>query len=339
MTNHTPASSSSDPRESGYPSEYPAGNPFEPPLSEPFASEASSAEHDAAERYDATQRDDDADRDDVTDAQADTGERDDAADEQADASFTHADTADEGVQFDRWAETLEPAPVDLDALLASVSAYGTAEAVLDDTGEGSRARTSPPQSAPYAPVPYTPGIALPPLHTLRRGSPGSLAPAFALIAIGGWLTFTLATGGAVQPLHVLAAVLAAVVFSVLAHAVGRRLWSPGLVFTAVLVGGLAVLAAAVLVPGGLDGARAYPLVLGAAGLAVLAAGLFGRPRVRGAWWPGLLLLVGAGVGLAYTLGALPAALVAPVVPFWPVFAALVVLLLVLPLLTRRRGRA
>lgn len=166
----------------------------------------------------------------------------------------------------------------------------------------------------------------PPMAPLQRGTASSVVPALLLMGIGGWLTFTLSTGGSVAPGVLAGVVLAGLALALLVRWSAQGRWARGLLFTALtLLFGGALLAALAL----FTGAAGYPLLLSAPGLALVGTALFGRPRERRLLLPGVLLILGSAVGLVVTGGVLPAALVAAFGAWWFVPAAVLVALLFL----------
>ena len=181
-------------------------------------------------------------------------------------------------------------------------------------------------------------VSAPPLLTMRRGHLASVVPALVLIVLGGWLTFAVTAPNAVpvSPLLVVLALGAAVIVTLLAFWLASGRWSRGVFFfalLALLTAGALYYETTLKLTFSISGA----LVLAASGLAFALTGLFARPTDRRLLLPGMLFLAAAGVNLAVTIGYLPATLLTGAAPYWPVLVALVVVLWLLPALTKRRG--
>jgi hypothetical protein len=197
-----------------------------------------------------------------------------------------------------------------------------------------------PQSRP---VPrYTPQANLPPLSSLKRGNLGSVVPGLLLIGAGAWLTITTTSGGTVDPLLLAGLAIGGVVISLLAYWIGTARWSRGVAFFAAFI----ALAAGVIVfttqplnlAIGFNLVTGYPLLIAAAGLALLVSALAARPTSRGAFAPGVVLLTAGIIGAAVTLGLIPGEVLRFTAPLWFVPIVLLVVLWLLPLVFRLRRR-
>lgn len=236
----------------------------------------------------------------------------------------------------------EPAPVvtelppaddwmvgDIDAALAAVASLSE---IMPEREAEAEIRADARRSAPA----FVPGMAMPPLATLKRGQFGSLVPALLLIAFGAWLTLTTTAGTSPDPVLVLVIVAGGIIVTLLAQWLGTGRWSRGLFFFALLVLLVAGVIAFALQPTGLDVLRTYPLLLVSLGLAMGLAGLLARPFNARLTIPGGLFVVAGVVGMAVTMNAVPANLLSAAALLAPVVLGIVVLLWLLPLIFRRR---
>ncbi|MCB9457461.1 MAG: hypothetical protein H6671_15865 [Anaerolineaceae bacterium] len=237
----------------------------------------------------------------------------------------------------------ESHPVDIAAALAAVSSLGdyvaeqeAAEQARIAEVEAEERAAEEAQARLDYPERFFP---FPPQVTLQRGQMASVVPALLLIAIGGWLTFTLTTTqsppdtGLLLALGVGGAALTLAAYWLTASGG----WARGILFfalSALLVGGVGVFLLQPASPGLLNG---WPLLAAAWGLAFVLSGLLGRPTERGLVFPGLLLIVGGAVGYTVTAGLLNGGLVGAVGAFWPLILGIAAVLLLLPLVARRRG--
>jgi hypothetical protein len=227
----------------------------------------------------------------------------------------------------------------LNALLAANAAPPAEEEAAEDEAEEADPRASYRAAIPaqYEQVAYVPRLAMPRGETLKRGSPGSLAAALSLIAIGGWLTLTLSSGGDVPAIQLWAAAGAGVVLTLLAHWLGTGRWGRGVLFTALLILALAGLGAAFFVLNLIDFPRAWPLVLTGIGVASLLTAVLGRPFGRSLFTSSLMLIIAGLAGTVVSSGVLDAGFVAAASAYWPVALGAVLVLWLLPRLARRRG--
>ncbi|MCB9450845.1 MAG: hypothetical protein H6672_05365 [Anaerolineaceae bacterium] len=180
---------------------------------------------------------------------------------------------------------------------------------------------------------------VPPQVTIQRGQMASVIPALVLIALGGWLTFTLTTSQSAPDSGLLLALgvggAALVLLAYWLTASGG--WARGMLFfglSVLLVGGVGFFLLQSASPGLMTG---WPLLVAAWGLAYLLTSLLGRPAERSLLLPGLLLVVGSAIGYLVMAGILSGGLVSAIGTLWPVILGIVAVLLLLPLVARRRG--
>ncbi len=191
---------------------------------------------------------------------------------------------------------------------------------------------------------FAPGISLPPMRTLKRGSMASIIPAFTLIGVGAWLLFVTTTGGTVDPLLLLGIGVAALALSLFAYWISTGRWSRGALFAAALIiltAGLFVIALPppnLSINTGITPVSAYPLLIAAVGVALLIGGALSRPSTRAAVAPGIVLLTAGIVGFLVTSGAISQTLLDTAAPLWFVPIVILVIVWLLPLIARMRGR-
>ena len=238
------------------------------------------------------------------------------------------------------AETMPPAMGDdwmigdIDAALAAVASFNEMmpEGEAEAEAQADAARTAPA---------FVPEMQLPPLTTLKRGQLGSVVPALLLIGIGAWLMLLTTTGTQLDPLLLALVIGGGIVLSLLAQWIGTGRWSRGVLFFALaallLTGAVAGINAFAQQSGGIDLVQGYPLLIAALGLAFVLDGILARPASARVITPGLLLIVAGGVGLAVTLNLLPTSLLDFAAPLLPVVLVIVAVLLLLPLIFRRRN--
>ncbi len=238
------------------------------------------------------------------------------------------------------AETMPPAMGDdwligdIDAALAAVASFNEMmpEGEAEAEAQADAARTAPA---------FVPEMQLPPLTTLKRGQLGSVVPALLLIGIGAWLMLLTTTGAQPDPLLVALVIGGGIVLSLLAQWIGTGRWSRGVLFFALaallLTGAVAGFNAFAQQSGGVNLVQGYPLLIAALGLAFVLDGVLARPASARVIAPGMLLIVAGGVGLAVTLNLLPTSLLDFAAPLLPVVLVIVTVLLLLPLIFRRRN--
>lgn len=218
--------------------------------------------------------------------------------------------------------------------------------VPDQDLEGGRSRRGRREPAVRASDAATllPSVAVPPMSRLKRGSPGSLIPALALIGVGAWLTFTTTTGGTIDPALLVGIAVGVTVLSLFAYWISSGRWSRGALFAAALIVLLSgIVFVSVPIPGlnlnfNLTLAQSYPLALSAVGLAMLIGGLLARPRTRAAFAPAMVLLAAGIFGALVTLGVLPSSLLELAARLWFVPVVALVIVWLLPLVFRLRDR-
>ncbi|MBE2272009.1 MAG: hypothetical protein IAE80_27485 [Anaerolinea sp.] len=221
--------------------------------------------------------------------------------------------------------------VDIDAALAAVASLN--EPVTQQEAEDIALDAAPP---PMQPTAYVPQLVMPPLSRLKRGHPGSLIPALLLIGLGAWLTLTTTSGATIDPLLVTAVVIGGAAFALLAQWIGSGRWSRGTLLFGVLIA--LVFALAFAVTRGINLLQTYPLILSAAGVALILAGVLSRPPLRRAFLPGMLLVAGGIAGMVVTMGILPSNWLPLAVNAAPVVALAILVLLIAPALLNRLRR-
>lgn len=229
--------------------------------------------------------------------------------------------------------------LDIDAALASVAALGDSAAEREEWEREQLATERDagvePEEAAHKPLR---SIQAPSPVSLRRGQLASVVPALLLMGIGAWLTFAMTAPDAVpvNPFLVAAALLGALVVTLLAYWLSSGRWARGAFFFAILallVAGFAYYGTTLAVEASVIG----PLVLAATGLAFALTGLLARPMDRRLLLPGILFLVAAAVSLAAIIGYLPATLLTGIAPYWPALVAVLAIVWLLPLLAKRRS--
>lgn len=177
----------------------------------------------------------------------------------------------------------------------------------------------------------------PELFMLERGQAASVVPAVLLMASGVWLTYMLMSGVTVPPAQLIGLALAGAGVMFLAQWLSSARFARGSFFAGWLLLGMGALTMGLFQPGG-SGLAGYPLGLGVIGAAFLLTGLFTMPRSGRLGFIGLMFVLAGLAGLTVTQGLLDAALLSALAGFAPVVAGLVALVLVAPLLRRRRDR-
>lgn len=194
-----------------------------------------------------------------------------------------------------------------------------------------------PRLPPFTPPNYRPALAMPRLLTVRRGQLTSLVPALILIGLGAWWTVANVTGTPVDPLLVGAVLTGGLVLTFAVAWLVNGRWARGLLLVVVLALFAAGGGALVLNAGLANALAAYPLLFSALGVAILLAGLFGRPRER-AWLGPAVVFIAAGIiGYLVVAGAVPAGILSAATAYWFVPAILLLVLVALPLFVRRRS--
>lgn len=177
---------------------------------------------------------------------------------------------------------------------------------------------------------------MPPLINLQRGRIDSAVPALAFILIGVWLTFSATTSGTFpSPASVLGAALAGITLTLLARWLSSGRWARGALFFALVIV-LIVCVCAVLVVGQFF-ATGWPLLIVALGAAFILSSFLAQPVDRRLAAPGLMISFAGIVGLIVTSGALPSNILTTAASLWPAVTVAVALILLLPLIFRRRN--
>ncbi|MDX1993254.1 MAG: hypothetical protein SF029_12750 [bacterium] len=228
-------------------------------------------------------------------------------------------------------------PLDIDAALASVSELDReiAQRAAQEAAERARLEAEARAAEEAARWRANYNFPRPPLITMARGQLASVIPALVLIALGAFLTFLLASGATLNT--GLVGVLGTGVMAVLllSHWLSSGRWARGAAFV-----GFGLLLSLGMI-GGLSqapeiGADGWPLLIVAWGMALLLAAFLAQPTHARAAFVGLALIVGGVVTLALTLNLLNVDLTGTVETFWPVVAVIAGILLLLPLVARRR---
>lgn len=223
--------------------------------------------------------------------------------------------------------------LDIDAALASVASLSdaVAEHEAQEAAEDARvqAEEQAAEDAERRRSEYY--FAHPPVLKLRRGQLASVVPAFALIGLGIWLTFSLASGTTPQASVILLAVAGSAGLSLLAYWLTSERWSRGALF-----GGLALVALAgtVVYLGQESRPDGWPLLLAALGAAMTVSGLLspGRRFVFG----GLALIAAGIAGYIATTDALSPDVTRLIDDYGLIALGVIAVFASLPLLLRRR---
>lgn len=225
-------------------------------------------------------------------------------------------------------QALFDAGIDVDAALGALS-FELASGGYDD------AHAAPPRLPPFTPSTYRPKLRMPASLRLHRGQIGSVLPALLLIGLGAWLTLTNASDAPVDPVLVGLVLVGGLMVSFVAEWLFSGRWARGLLLVALLVLFGAGGAALVLQSGADIALVAYPLLLSALGLAVILSGLLARPVERIMLGPGMVFITAGIVGFLVLDGVIPATVLSAAAAYWFVPAAIVALLLLLPLIFRK----
>lgn len=229
-------------------------------------------------------------------------------------------------------------PLDIDAALASVATLDQALAEQQASENAARLRAeaeakAAEEAARRRAAHYFPQ---PPPSQLARGQLTSVLPAFSLIAVGAWLTLTLASGQSpTAPL--IGGVCAAVAgLALLLQWLTSGRWARGAGLAGFLLLAETGVLAFLAMPTG-PNAAGWPLTIVAFGAALLLIALLGQPL------DGRIGLLGAAVtaaGLvvfAQTMELTSLSLTRPAQVLLPISIGLGGVLLLLPLMARRRG--
>jgi hypothetical protein len=262
----------------------------------------------------------------------------DAADELAD-DLPYAD-ADATINVPDEEPFLPPLPrrrsyelmgddLDIDAALAAVASLSDVAAEREAYDDAQEAAAQQGE-LPVFLLPTPPAVAL------KRGTPASLIPALILIVTGGLLTLATTSGAAIPAPFIAFGALAALALLMLGYWLTAGRWARGAFFLATLL----LMSAAALywlaLPGSPGGAGT-PIFIITTGIALILTALMSRPRMRRAFLPGLLLIVGGAVGLGFSLGVFNPALLTTAAQYAWAIPVVLLILWVLPLLFRRRA--
>ncbi len=242
--------------------------------------------------------------------------------------------ADERDDFPVMAETL-----DIDAALAAVSTLDDMLAEQEATEQAIIARELAEQEAREQrelrlknPELFFP---MPALMASQRGRLDSIVPALVLILIGAWLTFTLTTTQSLpDPMWLILAVAGGLGAVSIARWLASGRWSVGMLFIGLflwVLGGtfVALLAVNALVTG-------WPLLLTAAGMALIITSMLTRGFDLRLFFPGLVIALAGLAGYVVTGGWLPLEVNNVLAGIWPVILLLAVIILILPGVLRRQ---
>jgi hypothetical protein len=262
-----------------------------------------------------------------------------------------APPADESVEMDF--EDLPPLPpgFDIDAALAAVGSLSDviAEHEAEEAAEHARLEAlrqaeeerleaKRREEEEYARWVASYDFARPPLTKLQRGQPASVIPALLLMLSGAYLTFTLTLSQTPpEPRIVLLIVCGVVGLTLLSHWISSGRWARGALFAglAVLFGGASIFY--LTLPNNLNTGSGLPLLVVALGLATLFSVLLSRPIIGRLIPVGLALIVGGGVMLGFTMGLLEPAVLTLISQFWYVPLIVVAVLMLTPVVVRKRG--
>lgn len=177
----------------------------------------------------------------------------------------------------------------------------------------------------------------PPLMRLQRGQAASVIPALLLIASGAWLTFALTTGAALpDPLILLSAGVGGLGVIFLSLWMSSQRWAQGGFF----IGAWLLLSSIVLIylfqPTGLDFNSGWALLIVAFGAAWALTGFITFPRRVPFGVVGLLIAIAGGLGTGVLSNQLDARLVDIAQSLLPVALIFLVIIIVLPMISRRR---
>jgi hypothetical protein len=113
-------------------------------------------------------------------------------------------------------------------------------------------------------------------------------------------------------------------------------WARGALFFALLLLLTGLTMVYLMQPSAPGLVQGWPLLLVAAGVAVLLAGLMGQPVERRMLLPALAFVVAGFVALAWATGAISSTLMSAAASFWPVIALLIATIWLLPVVFRQR---
>jgi hypothetical protein len=171
---------------------------------------------------------------------------------------------------------------------------------------------------------------------LYRGHIASVVPALLLILTGAWLTFTLTTSTPPAPALIAVVAAGSIAVSLLVWWLASGRWARGALFFALLLLLTGLTMVYLMQPSAPGLVQGWPLLLVAAGVAVLLAGLMGQPVERRMLLPALAFVVAGFVALAWATGAISSTLMSAAASFWPVIALLIATIWLLPVVFRQR---
>jgi hypothetical protein len=201
------------------------------------------------------------------------------------------------------------------------------ERIIGDDGESL-------EDAPAALPVSTSAFARPPLMTMQRGQAASVVPAIVLMALGAWLTYALVSGIGVPAAQLPGLGMGAAGIMLLSQWLSSERWARGSFFVGVLLLLSGMLLLYLLQPGSVGGAG-YPLLIAAAGVALLLTGLLTAPRSGRLMFVGVALTAAGVAALLFTGGFLPADVVTLLTSAAPLILIIVLVLLALPFVRRR----
>jgi hypothetical protein len=171
---------------------------------------------------------------------------------------------------------------------------------------------------------------------LQRGQIASVVPALLLILTGAWLTFSLTTGTAPDPVLVAAVAASSIAITLLVRWLSSGRWARGALFFALLL----LLSGITLVylsqPSTLGIVQGWPLLLVAVGVAFLLSGLMALPVDRRVLLPALGFVVAGITALALTTGVVGSTMMSLAAASWPIVALVMVAIWLLPMVFRQR---
>lgn len=230
--------------------------------------------------------------------------------------------------------------LDIEAALASMAGLGDmmAEQRAADEAAAAEVKAEMERAAREAAKRPKRALQSPPPMVLRRGQPGSVLPALALIGVGAWLTFSLAAPGSPlsEPSNIGKVLLGVGVFTLFAQWFSSGRWPRGLFFVGLIALVLGLLLVVPLQVAQFENIAVAGSML-ALGLGYIFNGLIGRPTNRRFLLPGVIFIAVAALAFVINTGILPLGFMAGFSPYWPVVLAVVLLIMLLPTLRKRRG--
>lgn len=216
-----------------------------------------------------------------------------------------------------------PDAVDIDAALAAVSQLGTV------TGDDASPHDTPETHSSVT-------FETPKHISMQRKQIASLVPAFTLILIGGWLTFTLTTTHTLPTSdQLLSGGLIAVGLVLLSQWVNTSRWSRGNFFiglSALLLGSLQILQAQFAPIAMVNDGVVWSIIIG---IALLSTGYLARPRQYQLGVMGIVAVVAGGVGYLLTSNIINPEFMDTIGNLWLVPVPILGALLILSFVRRR----